>query len=328
MRARVFRVSTTLRRSLRRAVLVSLVIFGWAASALPREALAQDAPTNTEGDAKERSRAAFRKGVAQLRAQDWSAARASFEAAWALFPHPSILLNLGIARLRTEDPVRAEQDLMHFLSEDGGASPEELAGAREALAEARTKLGTLKILVAPAGARITVDGKAVESVRRPDPGVSGVLADVRAKPGRHTIAVEAEGHTPQRREVDLAAKAESSLSITLAPTDGADKTPKRGGDASQTRTIVGYSLAGLAGAALITSAFTALRAKSLSDDYSSPGEKHQDSDVRSEGIAFRTTADIALLVALTSGAAAVILLFTDVGKGGSTDVARAGVLRW
>ena len=53
----------------------------------------------------------------------------------------------------------------------------------------------------------------------------------------------------------------------------------------------------------------------------------QDRSARSSGIAFRTAADIGLSVAILSGAAAVILLFTDVGKS-SSDVARFGTLRW
>jgi hypothetical protein len=314
-----------------RVVLLSLVLLGSTTSAVSRDASAQgqDASPSADADAKERSRAAFRKGVAQLRVQDWSAARASFETAWGLFPHPSILLNLGIARLRTDDPVHAEQDLVRFLSEDVGASPDELAGAREALAEARSKLGTLKIVVSPPTARVSVDGKAVETVRRPDAGASGALAEVRTKPGRHAIAVDAEGHGTQRRDAEVAAKGEAVMTITLVANETKDKTPKAAVETSQTRTVVGWSLVGLAGAALITSGITALRAKTLSDEYSSPdSSRYQDAEVRSDGITFRTTADVALLVALSSGAAAVILLFTDIGKPSSTDVARVGVLRW
>jgi len=104
-------------------VLFGAIVLGLSLVAAPRSAHAQDKPTPAEVEARERSRVAFRKGVAQLRAQDWTAARASFEAAWSLFPHPSILLNLAIARLHTDDPVRAEQDLVRFLSEDGGGPP-------------------------------------------------------------------------------------------------------------------------------------------------------------------------------------------------------------
>ena len=43
-----------------------------------------------------------------------------------------------------------------------------------------------------------------------------------------------------------------------------------GGEPSETRTIFGYSLAGLAGACLVTGIVCAIRAKLLSDDYQDP----------------------------------------------------------
>jgi hypothetical protein len=315
-------------RMLRRAgfVLAMLVVTCATTSSIARVARADEPPITADAESRERSRAAFRKGVAQLRAQDWPAARASFESAWLLYPHPSILLNLGIARLHTDDPVRAEQDLVRFLSEDVGAAPDELAGAREALAEARTKLGTLRVVVSPPTARVAVDGKAVETVRGADPSASGVVAEVRAKPGRHVIGVDAEGFTSARRDIDVAARGEAVATIALAPVDTVKKPPVANGP--QTRAVVGWSLAGLAGAALITGGITALRAKTLSNEYGDPtSTRFQDQSARSEGITFRTAADVGLSVAILSGAVAAILLFTDLGKS-SSDVARAGTLRW
>jgi hypothetical protein len=303
--------------------LVSSIVLAVAVAAAPRSGHAQDRPSHAEQDARERSRVAFRKGVAQLRAQDWTGARTSFEAAWALYPHPSILLNLAIARLHTDDPIRAEQDLVRFLSEDGGASADELASAREALAEARSRLGSLRVVVSPASARVTVDGTAVETVRRAD-AASGVVAEMRIKPGRHAVVAEAEGHVPDRRSVDVAAKAEVAVTIALAVVEAPPKPPPPPAP-SATRDVVGWSLVGLAGAALITGGVTALRAKSLSDDYADRGSpRFQDPDARSSGIAFRTAADVSLGVALVSGAAAVILLVTDVGK----DAPPATTARW
>lgn len=313
-----------------RLVVTTLLVLGWATTALPNEASADEPPVTADAEGRERSRAMFRRGVAQLRAQDWAAARASFEIAWGLYPHPSILLNLGIARLRTDDPVRAEQDLVRFLSEDVGASPDELAGAREALAEARTKLGTLRIVASPAAARVSVDGKPVETVRRADPGSSSVVAEVRAKPGRHQVAVAADRYAAQKRDVDVVAKGEAVVSIGLISSDvAATKRPSEDGGPPSARVVVGWSLAGLAGAALIAGGMTALRAKSLADGYSDPASaRYQDPDARSEGITFRTTADVMLGVAILSTATAAILLFTDLGKA-SPDVARRGaLLRW
>jgi hypothetical protein len=303
-----------------RIVVGAIALAGILASPFAKPASA-DQPSASERDAKEKSRAAFRRGVAQLRAQDWAAARASFESAWALYPHPSILLNLGIARLRTDDPVLAEQDLVKFLSEDPGAAPEELAGAREALAEARSKIGTLRVTVTPASARVTVDGRSVETVRRA--GASSddeaVVAEVRAKAGRHAITIEAPGHEPAKREIDLSGKGEGAISVKLVPVESTrDVEPRSNG-----RAVVGWSLAGLSGAALITGGICALRAKSLADDYADPTSAgFQSRDTRSEGVTFRTTADVALVVGIVSAAGAILLLATDLGAANGGTVAR------
>ncbi|MBS2020025.1 MAG: hypothetical protein JST00_44600 [Deltaproteobacteria bacterium] len=307
------------------ACLAGLLAFEGVAPGLAR---AQGATPAVDADTRDRSRAAFRKGVAQLRVQDWAGARASFETAWSLYPHPSILLNLGIARSRTDDPIRAEQDFVRFLSEDFGASAEELAAAREALAEVRAKIGTLKIAVSPASARVSLDGRAVETVRRTDPsgGTDILVAEVRVKPGRHAVAVDAEGYVASTKEVEVAAKADLTVSIVLPAAESKKPAPVADAAPSPARAIVGWSLVGLAGVGLATGVVCAVSAKSLSDDYSDPTNPgFQSPDTKSEGVAFRTTADVAFGVAIAAGAAAVILLLTDVGKG-SPAVAKAS--RW
>lgn len=293
-------------------------------SAAPAVAHAQSAAPAVDPETRDRSRAAFKKGVTQLRAQDWQGARASFETAWSLYPHPSILLNLGIARLKTDDPVRAEQDFVRFLSEDFGASPDELAAAREALAETRTKIGTLKIAVSPASAHVLVDHRAVETVRRNDPSGGGdiLVAELRVKPGRHFVAVDAEGFVSSNKEVDVAAKSDQTVSIVLVAAESKKPPVVVEPTSSSARTIVGWSFVGLAGIGLVTGVVCAVNAKSLSNDYADPSSPgFQQADTKSEGITFRTTADIAFGVAIAAGATAVILLLTDLGKGG-TDTAK------
>ncbi len=273
---------------------------------------------------RDRSRAAFRRGVAQLRAQDWSGARASFEEAWSLVQHPSILLNLGIARLRTDDPVLAEQDLVRFLSEDPDAAADEQASAREALAEARSRIGTLRVVVSPAIARVVVDGKPL-AVRSLPAGES--VAEGRLKAGEHSVVVEADGFQPDKRAAVVKPKSDTELRLTLAPE--APKPPPPSGPS--TRTIVGWSLAGTAGVALVGSGILGLRAMSLADDYSDrSSSSFQRPDVKDEGVAFRTGADVALVVGVLAGAGAVVLLLTDLGSGRpSGAVARPpALLRW
>jgi hypothetical protein len=318
---------------MRARVVVTFLVFLCSTTSHSSRARADEPAAKGDADARERSRAAFRKGVAQLRAQDWASARSSFELAMTLYPHPSILLNLGIARLRTDESVLAEQDLVRFLSEDVGAAAEELASAREALAEARAKNGTLRVVVTPASSRVAVDGKAIETVRRAEPGAGSgqvgrgqdVVAEVRTKPGFHMIAVDAEGFTSERREVQVNARGEAVVTVALVRVDVV-KPPAPTGP--NTRAIVGWSLAGLSGAALITGGITALRARTLADGYGDPASaQFQDAGARSDGITFRTAADVALSVAVLSGGAALVLLLTDLGKG-SSDVLRVNTLRW
>ena len=271
-------------------------------------------------ESKDKSRAAFKKGVAQLRAQDWLGARNSFEAAWLFYSHPSILLNLGISRLKTGDPVLAEADFVRFLSEDFGASPDELASAREALAEARASIGTLKLTVMPTTASVTVDGAAVQLSRKGE----GLGADLHVKGGSHTIITEATGFEKDSRDVNVAAKAEEPVTIELKAIVVAPKVVVDQG--MSTRHIVGWSLAGFGGAALITGGFLGIRAKSIADDYNdSVARRQDDADLRSKGMTYRTGADVMFGVAILSAAAAAVLLLTDLGD---PKESRAALLHW
>jgi hypothetical protein len=318
-----------LARSTHAALLVALV----AITVVPRAAARPTDPVASKVDdaTRERSRAAFRRGVVQLRAQDWTGARASFEEAWSLVQHPSILLNLGIARLHTEAPVLAEQDLVRFLSEDPDAAAEEQAAARAALAEARARIGTLRVVATPPGARILVDGRplAVRSLPAERSTSPQAVAEGRFESGAHAVRVEADGFVAHARKVDVKAKSETELEISLAA-EPPPRSPAAASARTSARRIVGWSLAATSGAALVASGALGLRAISLAGDYGDrASDSFQRADVKSEGVAFRTGADVALVAALVAGAGAVVLLFTDVGASTPSPSARApALLRW
>jgi hypothetical protein len=138
------------------------------------------------------------------------------------------------------------------------------------------------------------------------------------------VKVEADGYVSQQRTIDLAAGHDVDVKVTLAP-----KEEARPVEGTSTRTIAGWGCVGLAGVALVASGVFALRASSLSDDYADPGnaESFQNPDVRSEGVAFRTGADIALGTALLAGAAATVLLLTDLSASKTARFNRP-LLRW
>ena len=248
--------------------------------------------------------------------------------------HPSILLNLGIARLKTDEPVLAEQDLVRFLSDDAGATPDEVRSAREALAEARAQIGTLHIVVVPPNARIAVDGKA-PAMRAVEGGAKEATVDMRVRAGAHEVTVEAEGFTTVKQSPDVLAKGTAEVRLTLVPEPKAPEPvdakplPPPPEHETSTRTVVGWTLTGVGGVALVTGGILALRALSLSHDYTDrTSASFQSKDTRDTGITFRTGADVALLTGIIAGATGLVLLLTNVGKGEPHAASSADPLRF
>lgn len=251
------------------------------------------------------SREEFRRGVALVRAGNLNDARDAFEKAYALFPHPSILLNLGIVRLRTGEYIRAEDDLSHFLVNDGGATDDEIASAREALSEARDHLGTIRLRVTPESAHVTLDG-------RPIALVQGAPTEIRTTLGLHEMKIVVDDYDPADEHVMVTRDHLAERTVLLTPhagqhTDvvGPSETPQK---PMPLRSVVGWGLVGLSGATALGGILCGVRAITLSDDYNN--ERPQDPSDKSTGIAFRTTSDILFLTAIASGGVGAYLLLT------------------
>ena len=268
-------------------------------------------------DPRAASRAAFARGVEQLKQQDWTGARASFESAYALFAHPSILLNLGLSRLRTGDVELAERDLSRFLADDPESSPGELSAAREALAEARAKLGTLRFRTTPPQTRVSIEGCGAASVEVS--GADGSL-EVRCRSGSHQVRFEREGYVPVERAVEVSPGQTHDESVALARRDAV--APPRGGPDGR---VVGWSLAGLSAVAVGVGAYAGVRAIGLADEYGDRGSPgFQDPSVRSDGVTLRTVSDVSFVIGIAAAAGAVYFL---VFRPGDTPRPEA-TLRW
>lgn len=285
--------------------------------------VAARSPVAAADDPREESRAAFRRGVASVQAGSFAAARDAFLEAYRRFPHPSILLNLGIARWRTGEYVEAEQDLARFLSDDGGATADEVSSARGALAHVRENLGTLRLRVAPAAARATLDGRGI-------PLEPGRFADVRVVSGAHVLVAEAPDHTARRRDVVIAAGAplEVDLALAVGESRGPDPSvaaPPPARDA--TRVAVGWSVIGVAIVAAGVGTYAGVRALGLADDYATPGRAgYQDHDTRASGILLRTVADVAFASSIATAAVGAYLVLVP-GRGRAAAVAPGASLR-
>lgn len=247
-------------------------------------------------DPREDSRAAFRRGVAAIEKQDWATARTELERAYELYPHPSILLDLGLARARTEAWVLAEKALVAFLTQDEGAAADEVETARRTLAEVKSHLGTMHVRVTPTSARVTVDGEPV--------AIADGKAEVRAVLGEHRVHAEAAGHVAQ----------EQTVPVTLQGTDAAislvalDEPPPAGGPTAAQ--IIGFSLVGAGAISLGIGIFAGVRALDLSHQYNTAGEaRYQDPTAKSTGTTFRTLADVTLIGGVVLAAAGIVVLF-------------------
>jgi hypothetical protein len=273
-------------------------------------------------DTRDDSRAAFRRGVTLAQQGDYRHARDAFLEAYKLFAHPSILLNLGIARWKIGEYVEAEQDLVKFLADDGGASQDEIASARAALAAVRTKLGTLRVRVAPKSARATMDGQPIALV-------PGELAEMRATAGDHAFEAQAEGFVPKRLKVTVEATRGKTVDVTLdaertapaggggpieQPPPGGRVTPEPAEEGMSTRHIVGWVLVGTGGGALLLGLLAGLRAQGLANEYNSEPPGGQESKARSDGIFLRTAADVGFLVGIASAGVGAYLLLAPEPK--------------
>jgi len=267
--------------------------------------------------ARDQSRAAFMRGVADAHQGHYTAARDAFIEAYTLFAHPSILMNLGIARLHTGEYVQAEKDLVRFLSDDGGASDEEISNARAGLAAVRQHLGTVRLRIAPDGARATLDGQPVALV-------PGSYAELRAVVGQSELRVDAEGYEPARQTLLVSHDNPTSVDLTLKPQPGERAHPSGSPapDHDHTREVVAYGALGLGAASAVAWAACGVRAMMLANDYNTPASTdYQNPATKSSGITFRTAADVLFVTALVSGGAgAYLLLFpgkADKSKGTS-----------
>ncbi len=270
-----------------------------------------------EGDeAKEQSRAAFMRGVAKLKDESFDGAKTEFLEAYRLFAHPSILLNLGLSRLRLAEYVDAEQDLLKFIAEDGGAPPKEIHSARTWLAEAREHLATLRVQATPDRATVSVDKTAIATS-------PNALASVRVGAGPHALHVEAEGFEPFDETIEVAPKEDvvrrpvlkAKVVAPALPPPVAESTGMSG------RRVAGIAVLGVGVAFLGAGIACGTEAQSLADKYN--GARVQNPDDKSKGLTLRTVADIGFLAALAAGGVGTYLIITG-GKKTPTATASFG----
>lgn len=186
------------------AALVSICLSAGAETPSAQDGAAQ-------ADALEPARALYLEGLSQVRQAHWGEALAAFERSQALHPHPLTTYNIGACERALGHYTRARRELLKALESSafGELPPTTQTDARAFLEEISQLLVRLSVTVEPAAARITVDGRPLESAMdgegapvliagtlppgRGGPATSGhfqLLAD----PGVHVITLSRPGY--------------------------------------------------------------------------------------------------------------------------------------
>ena len=139
------------------ALVVAGVTVVGAVAVAPPAARAQPTPSHDDfdtdlSDARDRARAIAREAAELFQAGDRRAAIARFEEAYAIFPTPALLYNLGKAYAGVSDHVHAHRALTAFLRETAGT---DVDADRRAEAEALLVELRRHVAVAPGVHEIT-----------------------------------------------------------------------------------------------------------------------------------------------------------------------------
>ena len=171
--------------------------------------LAQIAPPAADPQARTQAQRLLTEGSALYEKGDYAGALEKFNAAYAAYPSPKLLFNIGQADRDLSRPVEAMEAFEKFLASETDASPETTADARNAVAELRDKLGQIRLDCETPGAEVSVDGRSVGLTPLPDL--------IWATPGRHLIAASHPNATPVIEKVDVTAGSVGTVTLRLGP---------------------------------------------------------------------------------------------------------------
>lgn len=173
-------------------------------------ARAQDAPLAEDESAYQRH---MKNGVRLYRDGDWDGAIAEFEAAYRAEPKASPLINLALAYKKQQDPARAVAVLEKALKlHRDTMPPDQIEAAEREISEMKALIAYVPVVVKPADARLTIDGRLVEAKLDKPLALS---------PGTRVFRAEAPGYRAVERTVRVVSGRDNPIvEIALEPTVG------------------------------------------------------------------------------------------------------------
>jgi PEGA domain len=171
--------------------------------------LAQASPPTGDPQAKAQAQALLGQATKLYQQGDVAGALDKFQAAYASFPSPKLMFNIGQANRDLSRPVEALEAFEKFLVGAADASPEMIADARKSVAQLQKKLGRIQVDCESAGAEVSVDGKSV--------GLTPLPELIWVTPGRHQVTAKHASAAPAIEDVDVTAGSVSTVTMRLRP---------------------------------------------------------------------------------------------------------------
>lgn len=278
----------------------------------PALAWAQDKPKPTK-EQQTAAAAKFKEGERAFTRHDYAGAAVAFEAAYAIAPHPDVLLNAIDSREKAGDLAIAATWCAHLMREYPSQKASNEASQR--LSRLRPKLGRLDVTVQGGTAEsLMIDGRAAE------PGESYV------DPGDHIITATLDGQAIDKR-VNVVAGARVNVLLEKTPelpkpepVEPRKPPPREEKPLHPAVFLTGLGLTAVSGALLIWSGVDTNAA--LDAFERNPTQAGYDEGLSKE---IRTNVLIATTSVLGVASAAIGIFATE--WGGGADVADAARLR-
>ncbi len=157
---------------------------------------------------RELAREHFQRGLSAITEERWADAITELEQSRQIRVTASVVYNLGLAYRavgRAREAINAWREFIRLAVEPSNAAL--VARADAYIREMSARLSRLEIRVEPPNATVLVDGADV-SAQAPS-----LVIDA----GRHLVAAQAEGYTPETRTVDAPAGGAAPVVIRLVP---------------------------------------------------------------------------------------------------------------
>lgn len=191
-----------------------------ALCAAPERARGQseDAPSESPAAAPDaqtlEARRHFKVGTKLYRDGNYGGALAEFEEAYRLKPGAGSLQNIALSQKGLFRYSEAAASLEQLLAKHEGELTEgERQAVREALAELKGLVASIKLRVVPQDARVLLDGRTLSPQE--------LAAPITLNVGEHTLNVDAPGYAPERRLVRIAGgQREVPIDVELRCTSG------------------------------------------------------------------------------------------------------------